>query len=210
MKVFVQLITFIIVLFFCCSGCKDDCVNGSLEFDLPLKAFGIMDTLNIGDTIKIRLDIPDKLPERNSGHVYDFIDYNFKLITYIAQIDILPTGTDSKGTFDWITLKGESEYNNGVYLVLPSYLNNTYQYEVHIIPKQKGLFNFGMNSDNYRANPLAKLSGPCSKLPVSAYMKLINDTNVNFEFLMQSPEPIYQRLNQKRFDEYAGFCFYVR
>jgi hypothetical protein len=207
-----QILLLYIVLIYGCLGCKKDCGNGSnLEFDLPLKAYGSEDTLNIGDTIRIRLDIPDKIPERTSGYVYDFIDYEFKLITYVVQINLSPVGTDSKSTFDWVTIEGKSEYFNNCFIVKPTYLNNLYQYEVLIIPKQKGLFNFGMNSiANNRINPLAKLDGPCSKRPVVAYMKLVNDTNVNFEFLKQSPDLVQSKIDRKRFDEYAGFCFYVR
>ncbi len=192
-----------------CIGCKDNC-TGNLQFDLPVQAYGIKDTLYMGDTLRVKLEIPDKLAERYSGNEYDFIDYNFRLITYIGRIDTLPTGTDSKGTFDWTTLQGQSKYLGNVFLVKPNYSNHVYHYEILITPKRKGLFVFGMNSDFGNTSPLEKLDGPCSKEPVAVFMKLENDTNTNFEFLKLSPEPVYQNLNRQRFDEFAGFCFFVR
>ena len=141
---------------------NDDCGNAGLQFNLPLQAYGIKDTLYLGDTIRIQLDIPDRMPERRSGILYDFIDYNFKLITYMVKIDSLPINGNSASTFDWIILEGESKYVGGVYLVLPDYYDHVYHYEVLIIAKQKGLFNFGMNSDGGGYTPLKKLDGPCS------------------------------------------------
>lgn len=210
MKILLFSLTALIFSFSACSGCKDDCSSGNLQFDLPVQAYGIKDTLYQGDTIRIKLAIPDQLPERNSGVMYDFVDYSFKLITYMVKIDSFPTTAYSQETFDWITLQGESQYIGDVFLVFPAFSNNTYNYEVLIIPRQKGLYAFGMNSDFNRTNPLKELEGPCSKNAVEAYMKLENDTNVNYEFLKQSPDPIQANIDRKRFDEFAGFCFYVR
>jgi len=67
-----------------------------------------------------------------------------------------------------------------------------------------------VNSTFDRASPLKELEGPCSKNSVEAYMKLETDMNVNFEFLKQSPDPSQANIDRKRFDEFAGFCFYVR
>ena len=192
-----------------CNGSKDDC-PGSLQFYLPLQAYGIKDTLKLGDTLRVRLDIPDKLNEINSSNVYDFINYNFKLITYIVKIDSLPITADPADNFDWITEQGESQLKTDIFLVIPQYKNNVYQYEVAIIPRHKGLFVFGMNSVADRASPLENLTGPCSKKPVHVYMKLENDSNVNFEFLKLSPDPSQANTDRQRFDEYAGFCFFVR
>ncbi len=210
MKTFFYLLTSIVFCFCSCTGCKDDCSSGNLQFNLPVQTYGIKDTLSQGDTIRIKLDIPDKLPERNSGVVYDFIDYSFKLITYMVKIDSFPATANSQATFDWITLQGESQYVGDVFLVLPTFTDNAYHYEVLIIPKQKGLYVFGVNSTFDRASPLKELEGPCSKNSVEAYMKLETDMNVNFEFLKHSPDPSQANIDRKRFDEFAGFCFYVR
>jgi len=210
MKAFFYLLTSLTLCFCSCTGCKDDCSSGNLQFDLPVQAYGIKDTLYLGDTIRIRLNIPDKLAERNSGALYDFIDYSFKLIIYMVKIDSFPATANSQATFDWITLHGESQYVGDVFLVLPTFTDNTYQYEVLITPKEEGLFVFGMNSDFSRASPLKELKGPCSKNSVEPTMKLEDNTNVNFEFLKHSPDPSQANIDRKRFDEFAGFCFYVR
>ena len=210
MKIFFYLLIALTFCFGNCSGCKDDCSSGNLQFNLPLQVYGVKDTLYLGDTIRIKLDIPDKLPERNSGVVYDFANYNFKLITYIERIDSLPVTSNTKIAFDWISLLGEFEYISDVFLIFPTYVDHTYHYEVLIRPLQKGLYIFGMNSTFSRTSPLEELEGPCSNNTVRVYMKLENDTNVNFEFLKYSPDPIYVNLDRQRFDEFAGFCFYVR
>ena len=190
-------------------SCKDNC-DGNIEFDLPLQAYGIKDTLQIGDTIRIRLEIPESMPERYSKVYYDFIDYNFKLITYILRIDTLPVITASKNHFDWITTIGESHYNGDVFTVNPVYSEGGYYYEILMIARQKGLFEFGMNSVFSNRFPLKKLNGPCSENSVKIYVKLVNDNNNNYEFLQLSPEPVYQNLSRERFESYAGFCVFVR
>ena len=211
MKISVYLLLLSATLFSGCLGCKNDCETyGPLTFDLPLQAYGIRDTLHIGDTLRIRLDIPDQMPERSSGYMYDFIDYNFRLITYMSRVDSTVDYPNSNAYGYWIPVEGESKYVDGVYFVLPEYKDRKYQYEILYTPKTKGLFEFGMNSDYFRLSPLAKLEGPCSSRPVDVFMKLTNDTNVNYEFLKTSPNTIYQNIDRKRFDEYAGFCFYVR
>ena len=128
----------------------------------------------------------------------------------MERIDSLPISSNTIESFEWTTLQGESKYAASVFLIYPTYSNNAYCYEVLITPKKKGLYIFGMNSTFDRASPLEKLEGPCSKNSVRAYMKLETDMNVNFEFLKQSPDPIYINLDRQRFDEFAGFCFYVR
>lgn len=192
-----------------CEGSKNDCPD-SLDFYLPLHAYGIKDTLYLGDTLRIRLDIPDKLAEINSGYVYDFVDYDFKLITYIEKIDTLPITANAPTIFNWTTLQGESISNGEVFRVLPIYSDHAYHYEVIITPKRKGLFLFGMNSIADRADKLEKLDGPCSNRPMNVYPRLENDTNSNFEFLKLSPESVYVNLDRERFDNFAGFCFFVK
>jgi len=209
MRTLFYLFAALIIYLNSCVGCKDNC-TGNLQFNLPLQAYGIKDTLYLGDTLRVKLEIPDKLAERYSGNEYDFIDYNFKLVTYIVKVDSLPTTADSKGTFDWTTLEGESKYLGGVFLVTPYYSNHVYHYEVLISPKTKGLFVFGMNSDFLQLSPLEKLDGPCSKEPVEVFMKLENIANTNFEFLKLSPDPSQANTSKQRFEEYAGFCFFVR
>lgn len=202
-------ITFILLLY-SCNGCKDDCSSGNLQFDLPLQAYGIKDTIYLGDTLRIKLDIPDKLAERYSGYLYDFINYNFQLITYIGRVDSFSQVINAKTNFEWTTIEGESEYNEGAFSITPIYYNHVYHFDVMIMPKRKGLFVFSMNSIADRHFPLEKLDGPCSKNTVHVFMKLINDSNTNFDFLKLSSEPAYENLSLQRFEEFGGFCFFVR
>jgi hypothetical protein len=193
-------------------GCDSryDCSSGNLQFNLPIQVFGLKDTMNIGDTLRVRLDIPDRLVERNLGVEYDFIDYNFKLISFIGKIDTTPIGTDSKGTFNWEIIEGDATYVGGVFLMFPVYKNNTYSYEVLIKPKKKGLFVFGLQSDAWRLNPLKKLDGPCSGNVVYVYARVTNVTDTNYEFLQFSPDSYYLKESRQEFDDAAGFCFFVR
>lgn len=193
-------------------GCdhKYDCSSGGLYFNLPLDVFGLKDTLNIGDTLRVRLNIPDKLVERNLGVEYDFIDYNFKLITYIGKIDTLPTTAGTISAFNWTTTQGESVYVGGVFLVLPTYTDHVYQYEALIVPKVKGLYVFGMNSDASRLSPLEKVSGPCSGNVVRVYARVENETNTNYEFMKLSPDPSNSNFSLQQFNEAACCCFFVR
>lgn len=208
-KIPLYLAILLLSLSACCPFDDCKCPN-PIEFDLPLEVYGQKDTLSLGDTLRIKLEIPDRLAERNSGVVYEFIDYNFMLISYIPKIDSLPIGLSAIEYFDWTTIVGESKYEYDVYFVVPSYDNHTYHYEALITPNRKGLFVFGMSSDFSRAIPLEKPEGPCSRYTVQVYPKLKNETNVNFEFLQNSPDSIQSSIDRKRFDEFAGFCFYVK
>lgn len=208
MKIPLFLAILLLSLPACCPFDDCKCPENSLEFDLPLEVYGQKDTLSQGDTLRIKLEIPDRLDERNTDVGYEFIDYDFKLINYITRIDTLPLGFDDEVTFDWTVLVGDTVGN--VFFVMPSYDDHAYHYEVLITPKRKGLYVFGMNSDFSRLTPLEKPDGPCKRRPVAVYPKLVNETNVNFEFLQNSPEPIMANLDRKRFDEFAGFCFYVK
>ncbi len=208
-KISFSLAILVLSLPACCPFDDCKCPN-PIEFDLPLEVYGLQDTLSLGDTLRIKLEIPDRLAEQNSGVLYEFIDYDFMLKSNIDKIDTLPVGLGTIEYFDWTTTIGESKYDGGVFFVVPLYENHTYHYEVLITPKQKGLFLFAMGSISSRLHPLEKPEGPCSKYTVQVYPKLENETNVNFEFLQNSPEPLYANLDRKRFDEFAGFCFYVK
>jgi hypothetical protein len=200
------------ILITSCNGCKNDnCKSGNIQFNIPVQVYGIKDTLSLDDTLRIKIEVPEHLAERNTGITYDFIDYNFKLITYMVKIDTSHSRITYKGDFDWVTLKGQSIYSStGEYTVNPEYQNNKYSYEVLVVPKKKGLYSFGMNSVFFRASRLQQLEGPCSENEVEIYTKLINDTNVNFEFLKNSPDPSQASIDWQRFEDFAGFCFYVK
>lgn len=192
----------------CCPFDDCKCPANSLEFDLPLEVYGLKDTLSQGDTLRIKLEIPDRLAELNTGVVYEFIDYDFKLLNYITRIDTLPLGFDDEVAFDWTVTVGDTVGN--VFFVMPLYDDHAYHYDVLITPKRKGLYVFGMHSDFSRLTPLEKPEGPCKRRPVRVYPKLVNETNVNFEFLQNSPDSIIANIDRKSFDEFAGFCFYVK
>jgi hypothetical protein len=210
MKFSISVSLILLAFFLSCTNCKDDCSSGSLEFNLPCEVFGEADTLSINDTIRFKLTIPDKLAERVSGNEYDFVDYNFKLINYMVKLDTLEGVSVTGRDFDWITLRGSSQFASDLNFIIPEYADHTYHYEVLIIPKQQGLFVFGMNSIASRLQPLEKLNGPCSRNSVAVFMKLQGDEDVNFEFLKASLDPVQVKTDRQRFDDYAGFCFYVR
>lgn len=202
---------FFFALLLGCNACNKDCESGNLEFDLPLQVEGFRDTLHLGDSLLVRFSIPDKLPDRRFGDVYEFNDYNFLLKTYIGKIDTVPTGTETNVYFDWKNVKGTTNYVGGTHLIFPVFEGNSYHYEAIIKPREKGLFVFGMNSSKSRLNPLKDVTGgPCSRNSVFLFMKLTNTEDPNFEFLKQSPDQVQANIGRKRFDEFAGFCFYVK
>lgn len=213
MKKIGLFVVIISVVFFNCTQCtpdNDECGNTALEFDLPLQVFGNKDTLNVDDTLTLALKIPDVLTERNRGFEYELIDYNFKLVNYVVKIDSMSTTSESARDFYWVVNKGLTQYVSGAFLVLPEYSNHVYEYEAKVIPKAKGLYVFGMNSDYSGGIPLEKVNGPCSNRAVEIFVKLEDDSNSNFEFLKLSPDPIQNNIDKKRFQEFAGFCFFVR
>jgi hypothetical protein len=209
-----QIIIFSVLMTLCgCFGCdKNDCKSDNLQFEIPVQAYGLKDTLQLGDTIRIKFEMPDQLTERNSGVSYKFVNYEFYLINYIEKIDSLPLDVFATSNFIWTPLQGAIEYDYGAYLMGPAYRDGIYYYEVEIIVKKKGLFALGMNSTAWHRKPLAKVEGPCSDLPMYVYPRLINvdAKDTNFEFLQHSPEPTYVNMNRQRFDDAAGFCFYVK
>jgi hypothetical protein len=197
------------VLALICVRCDKDCANTHF-FDLPLKVYGISDTVSIGDTITIKINIPDKLREQETDTQYEFIDYDFKLVTYPVRLDSLPLSTATANSFNWFTITGESLYANDEYLISPTLINHEYIYEAKIVPKKKGLFLFSIFSFSNNRIPLSKPNGPCKKGVFHVAMKFQNNVDANFHFLQESLEPAYQKTTRKVFDENAGFCFYVR
>jgi hypothetical protein len=101
------------VLVMICVRCDKDCANTHF-FDLPLEVYGVSDTVSIGDTITIKINIPDKLREQETDTQYEFIDYDFKLVTYPVRLDSLPLSTATANSFNWFTITGESLYANDV------------------------------------------------------------------------------------------------
>jgi hypothetical protein len=210
MKPVVFLFLISIIFGICCVNCNKDC-GTSHYFELPIYVSGVSDTVRLNDTIRVKVIIPERLRERDSEDFYDFINYDFKLITGIVRLDSVPVSPVTETDFDWITLKGQSIFDTDLYTVHPENTNQEYQYEVFIIPKKKGLFEFSMNSiASYRINPLATPIGRCSKGDYNVVMELQDSVDVNFEFLQESSSSTYMKLDRKRFDEFAGCCFYVR
>lgn len=194
------------------SNCKPsdvDCSTGNLQFDLPVQVIGLKDTLQIGDTLRIKLEIPDRMPERRSGIEYDFVDYEFMLSTTILRMDtsyVVP----APNHFDFEALIGEVSYINGSQFIKTSYKNHIYTFEAILIAKRKGLFVNSLISESTRHYPLKKLEGPCSKNVVYVYPKLALGIDNNYDFVKFSPSEPQANVDQQRFEEAAGFCFFVQ
>lgn len=97
-----------------------------------------------------------------------------------------------------------------MYSVFPDYKDGRYRYEVKFSPKAKGLFSFCLASVFNSRFPLARISGPCSHNGVAVYSKLSGVDNPRYEYMKNSPAPGRANISRSRFDEFAGFCFYVR
>ena len=133
-------------------------------------------------------------------------------IAYISDIHTNPVIIYNPDVhFNWAALNGFIENSGEFYYVYPEYSNNRYIFELRAITKARGLYAFGINSIFGNTSPLEKLdNGPCSRRPVGVYTKLTDETNNNFEFMKNSPDPSQSQLDYTRFQEFAGFCFYVK
>ncbi len=128
-----------------------------------------------------------------------------KNIPFILFFGLMPFFTHAQTGFQCGTTAVYADRDTSE---IPWYGNNQILYEY--LQKNSKLLIDVNHIEERGDGECPEIEGPCSKRPVAAYVKLENDTNVNFEFLKQSPDLSQANTTRKRFDEYAGFCFYVR
>jgi hypothetical protein len=211
MKFIILLFALLPLLFTACDPYDTGVTcRGQLEFHLPLEVVGLKDTLQIGDTLIFRLAFPDQLNEHRSGVAYDFLDYDFRLSTLLGRIDSLPISAATKDYFDFFVVKGEATYASGSYYIRPEYTDGFYEFEAFYVAKRAGLFGNSTISNYDRHRPLKKLEGPCCKDVVYILPEYVSIHSDNYDFMKFSPSDAQANVDRQRFEEAAGFCFFVR
>ena len=96
-----------------------------------------------------------------------------------------------------------------------NYINGLYSLKYRIIPQINGLYFIKFTSLLYPANQNQDFQGRCpkSKNGLDAFVNLNEGAENNVDFLLDSPDQIWQNYWQKRedrFHKFGGYCFYVK
>jgi hypothetical protein len=192
----------------CLYNCQKEC--GSRVYELPIEYYGVKDTLDIGDTIHLKISIPDRLLAQGTDDWYEFDDYDFRIESVLSRLDtIMFDQLVGKDYFEWVTVVGRTLPTELPRLV-PDYDGKQYLYEAYLVTKRGGLFELAISSFHNTRFPLPQPEGRCKKGGVNVTMKILNIVDSNFEFLQMSEVEGYRKTKKEVFEDYAGVCFYVR
>lgn len=212
----------ILILTFLFSGCNKDCnIPGGYVFELQATLTPAKDTFNIGDTINIVSEFEELVYDRTTRKYYNLRDFKFYPYSDIIKIDGSDAVAKFSGAFDLsidtiydLTM---SKYSDGGDALLGqyNYNNGRYVLKYKMIPKAKGLFLFKLTSLLYPANQSQDFEDRCrkSKNGLDAFVNLNNGSDNNVDFLLNSPDQLWQNYWQKRedhFHKFGGYCFYVK
>lgn len=200
------------------TGCKKvtECKDGlttTHSYDLPVTVSPLKDFYSIGDTIWIEQLFSDKILNNNYGEYFSIENFNFK--TYYSITDLnTPASSTTYVNPNIITYIGSTDLNSVISESYQSinvqydYSENVYRYKAAFIPDKAGLYALGYGTH------LLEDEVDITKCRTE-YIYLTYNTNNrtadnNYEFLKNAKDEHYASLPKKKFDDYGGFCFYVK
>lgn len=197
---------FVSTMFSTCK-CRTNCTELQYTFDIGCVAYPDMDSIKIGDTIWLEINVPVNLKDERSG-----INVNYsRAVNLGTAIDILkikpgtvsiPGSVPSAKSFDYYLVKGtfEPKTVNGDRIKEFLFIENNryYQFKVGFIPKEKGAFIIapGNAANVYRKN------NKCTK---AGFLISFEDTDQHL-YLYERSRPGYTPSEYERTHMY---CFKV-
>ncbi len=112
MRYLLLIISSILLLLYSCKA--PNYCQKSYNFNIPIK-INIQDTLHIGDTIWISLDMPNQVLDRTTGEYIDWTNFELFFSTGFSRIDT-PSITSGDTDFDLVQDIGKVERVNNSYL----------------------------------------------------------------------------------------------
>ncbi len=170
------------------SSCNKNCVETKYSFNLPIKAYPNLDSINIGDTLWLEINEPTTLLSLNGNMVnYSGVANLGSVISYQKMDTVNKTFIQSTEKFNYIPAEGKVLNRTNLYIEYNfAETNNKFLFKLGIIPKEKGIYRLAVGSSNntYREND------KCTKanfiinfketISHDYYMKLINpDVQIN-------------------------------
>lgn len=192
-------------------SCKDKNCPNVLIYHLPVSVTPQSDTFNIGDSLRLYIDIPKELIDAQGGIKNTFENFDFKLFISSARYDT-PHNYSSRifnlhrviGSDTLLGFSSSDEYALSLH-----YDGIDYSYEGNLVLKESGVFAiylatyYGLFTD-----PL-KITGNCDHLNVHFYC----NTNEGMENNVELVKPYFVG-NPDNWDndfkKSGGFAFVVR
>jgi hypothetical protein len=169
-------------------NCGKDCTAIYYNFELPAKIFPDNDTLRLGDSLTVFIDVSNSFVELQSGTLVPFKRAANLGSTISFGRKNLSTGAFDQvaNDFDFILLKGKESRAINPSLTR-SYLfteeNNRYRFHLVIKPKKPGLYKMILSNS---VNTFRE-SAPCDK---ANFTTILKETNHNRHLVRLESEDV--------------------
>ncbi len=225
MKKLLLLVLFSFVML-ACPILPDDHINEGCNhsyyiFDIPVTFEPDDSLIHIGDTITVSSFIPREKWDRDSNYIFILDSVDFHMGGGIIKMDtLLEKGKHYHfmDDFEWIV---DSIYNfkiaSNSYSFNYHYFNNEYYIKFYMIPKNKGIYYFDLNSligatPNIKGKVIETKNGDCRTDTWDVYF-MTNEGNNYKELLKLSPNEGSNTKYYKNWSKYntvyGAHCFKV-
>lgn len=113
MKNTLHLFTLIAVLFFnsCIDGLFEPPCNRYYTFEYPISIYPVNDTINIGDTLWVEIDIDNLIEDKETSEMIDIsdLDLHFMMLNYRYELDY---PNNSLSDFDILIMDGNHQLSS--------------------------------------------------------------------------------------------------
>ena len=205
-----SIITFwLAVLLFC--GCGDKNCRKDYTFQVPFTLTPALDTFRVGDTIRVRSEIPKLLEDKSTGELISIDGFDLLTRNVITKIDSNPrkSAIDCfephviQGAFNTLqlvtTVTKEIKYEN---------LGEIYSFDMLLILKKKGTFKFIY----YSAIPLydeVNITGRSCRETVNVHYYMNDGADNNFYLVQGSPDPEVAAITLETHKDGGEYAFVV-
>ena len=172
----VLLFVYTITAFNTCKKNILGCTESSIIFNVDAKVYPDKDSINIGDTIYVEVNIPTTLDDQNNTTVdYSKANNLGTVMGFVRLVNVSPIKLDDAVTdFSYFQISGK-EIPSANSKLLKEYLfeesGGRYLFKLAIIPKSSGIFSFNLEN---AANVIRK-GNSCPKATFNFLLKNTTD-----------------------------------
>ncbi len=138
-----------IVLFSSTTCRKIGCAENIYNFEAKAQIVNDCDSINLGDTIWLKITCPVSQPDSHTGQVITYKN-TANLGTAIGVGELVqPSGKEAANDFVYLLSKGKPVNNPNTNAIREYLFNETssnYEFMLGIIPKRKGIFSIGLSN----------------------------------------------------------------
>ena len=212
--ILLSVITALVIV--ACTTRKDKNCPDYLLYRLPATLYPANDTFNIGDTIWLEMNFNQDMLDDMGNVENSFVDYDFNMSFQCARIDTDPPIPKTVDFFKLYSFIGKDSAlilgNSGIseYKIFPAIMTKGYQLKFAAIPKQKGLFMFGIGPVERYGMPFL-VKDNCTNVTVQIGVKLNNDNDDNnFHLLQFAAHSSYRNITKENFQKMGSYCIVVK